>query len=450
MVDYQLRCGINLLDTGFQYPGHEELLGKVIPKWRDKVFIVGKWDPPLVTPTVTKATLLEALDVSLKRLNTRYIDCMMIHSIGHPRYGGIERIQNPAIYEAWDEAKQLGKIRFTGASSHGVRMIEEIGWGLDNDRFDVILIGANFLTHGVEPLLKKARAKGVATIAMKTMTIYKSDLNIRALQNQQRERAAGGAQVGARLGSVRHADRQHAQLRPGRRVPRGLGHDEPLGRGSGPSRPAGARDRPRCYCRPGCDGCAAACPRGVPVADILRYRMYFENYGEEKFAMSRYALVPAAARAVALPRLRRPVRGRLPVRPARPDAAPRSRSPAPFRLRPTMKPTRRLLVAIPTLGALPRSSRSSPPAGGCRPAPPTRCSPARSRRTAGDRLTSWKTYALRGHVEMQDGITVQRRLHGAREGARPAPRRAGHDRRPRPHLLRVLPQRHGRRGAGAI
>jgi ferredoxin len=33
------------------------------------------------------------------------------------------------------------------------------------------------------------------------------------------------------------------------------------------------------------------------VADILRYKMYFEDYGEEKFAMQRYALVPAWTRA---------------------------------------------------------------------------------------------------------------------------------------------------------
>src|SRR5450756_248296 len=177
VLDYMFQAGINLIDTGQQYGGHEELVGKVLPKWRSKVFVLDKWDPPLTTATVTKSALLESLDVSLKKLNTTYIDCMMLHSIGHPRYGGLERIQNPAIYEAWDEAKKLGKIRFTGASSHGVKMIEEMGWGIDNNRFDVILIGANFLTHGVEPLLNKARAKGVATIAMKTMTLYTSDLN---------------------------------------------------------------------------------------------------------------------------------------------------------------------------------------------------------------------------------------------------------------------------------
>ena len=37
-------------------------------------------------------------------------------------------------------------------------------------------------------------------------------------------------------------------------------------------------------------------PTGVPVADILRYKMYFEDYGEEKFAMQRYGLVPASTR----------------------------------------------------------------------------------------------------------------------------------------------------------
>ena len=295
VLNYIFDTGINLIDTGFQYAGHEELIGKVLPKWRDKVFVLDKWDPPLVTATVTKSALLEALDVSLQRLNTTYVDCLMIHSIGHPRYGGLERIQNPAIYEAWDEAKRLGKVRFTGASSHGVRMIEDMTWGLDNDRFDLILIGANFLTHGAEPLLKKARAKGVGTIAMKTMTTYKSDLNIQALQNEQTNARQACLKwilasdlFDTLVVSMPNYDRVAEYLAV-----------------SGTTTLA-ARDRryletvaaeigPR-YCRPGCGLCHDACPRGVPVADILRYKMYFEDYGEEKFAMQRYGLVPASAR----------------------------------------------------------------------------------------------------------------------------------------------------------
>ncbi len=296
LLDYIFQSGINLIDTGFQYPGHEETLGKILPKWRNKVFVVDKWDPPLVTSTVTKATLLEALDVSLKRLNTTYVDCMMLHSIGHPRYGGIERIQNPAIYEAWDEAKRLGKIRFTGASSHGVRMIEEIGWGIDNGRFDVVLLGANFLTHGMEPLLKKARAKGVATIAMKTMTIYKSDLNIRELQNEQTNARQ------AVLKWVLASDLFDTMVI-------GMSNYDQVAEYLAVSGTTSlsARDEKyleilashigREYCRPGCGACAEVCPWGVPIADILRYRMYFENYGEQKHAMNEYRQVPATSRA---------------------------------------------------------------------------------------------------------------------------------------------------------
>jgi hypothetical protein len=51
------------------------------------------------------------------------------------------------------------------------------------------------------------------------------------------------------------------------------------------------------YCRPGCDRCYGSCRKGVPIWDILRYRMYFEHYGDQKLAMQRYLQVPAAHKA---------------------------------------------------------------------------------------------------------------------------------------------------------
>jgi predicted aldo/keto reductase-like oxidoreductase len=53
----------------------------------------------------------------------------------------------------------------------------------------------------------------------------------------------------------------------------------------------------RDYCRPGCDGCLDSCPRGVPIHDILRYQLYFQAYGREKYAMGRYASLPTARSA---------------------------------------------------------------------------------------------------------------------------------------------------------
>ncbi len=296
VLEYMFQAGINLIDTGQQYVGHEEIVGKVLPKWRSKVFVLDKWDPPLITPTVTKSALLQALDVSLKKLNTTYIDCMALHAIGHPRYGGLDRIQNPAIYEAWDEAKKLGKIRFTGASSHGPRVIEDMSWGIDNDRFDLILVGANFLTHGIEPVLKKARAKNIATIAMKTMTLYTSDLNIRALQGQH---------TNARQACLKWVLASGLFDTLVVRMPSYDTAAEYLAVSGTTTLPA--QDRARLdliaehigsdYCRPGCDACLGACPQDVPVADILRYRMYFENYREQKQGIEKYSKVPVARRA---------------------------------------------------------------------------------------------------------------------------------------------------------
>jgi predicted aldo/keto reductase-like oxidoreductase len=42
-------------------------------------------------------------------------------------------------------------------------------------------------------------------------------------------------------------------------------------------------------CHLGCRECAAACPHNVQVSTILRYNYYFENKGQEKYAMQKYA-----------------------------------------------------------------------------------------------------------------------------------------------------------------
>jgi len=291
LVKYIFDCGINYIDTGYQYPGHEETIGKVLPEYREKIFVTTKWEPELVTATVTKEELMKQLDVCLDRLKTTYVDCMMIHAIGHADLGDITRIQNPAIYEAWDEAKKLGKVRFTGASGCGVNSLKEFEWGIDNDRFEVICAGGNFLTHGLEPILKKARAKGIATVAMKTMTVYKSDLNIRALR---------GKNLNTRQAVIKYvlaSDLFDTMIK-------GMSNYDQIAEYLAVSGQKELTEEDKqllhtlemeispMYCRPSCDKCDNVCPNNVPIANILRYKMYFENYGEEKRAMQHYKKIP--------------------------------------------------------------------------------------------------------------------------------------------------------------
>jgi len=169
---------------------------------------------------------------------------------------------------------------------------------VDTGRFDVILVGANFLTHGVEPILKKARARGVATMAMKSMTLAQSNLDIRSLQGRETNARqacikwllASGLfdTVVIRMPSVEQVNEYLAVSGTTRLTPRDRGRLQAI------SAAISAK-----YCRPGCGACQAACPRGVAVPDVLRYKMYFEHYGEQKLAMREYRLVPASERASA-------------------------------------------------------------------------------------------------------------------------------------------------------
>ena len=43
------------------------------------------------------------------------------------------------------------------------------------------------------------------------------------------------------------------------------------------------------YCSPHCGVCLSSCPENLPIADVLRHRMYFEDYGWEKEGMRLYS-----------------------------------------------------------------------------------------------------------------------------------------------------------------
>ena len=51
------------------------------------------------------------------------------------------------------------------------------------------------------------------------------------------------------------------------------------------------------HCRSHCGICLSSCPEGLPIADVLRHRMYFEDFGAEKEAMRLYAKLDRGADA---------------------------------------------------------------------------------------------------------------------------------------------------------
>jgi predicted aldo/keto reductase-like oxidoreductase len=295
LLEYAIDRGINYVDTARQYYDMEKVIGQIFPEKRDKIFVTTKLEPELVTADVSVEDLMKGVEESLERLNTDYVDCCLIHSVGDPNLGDITRIQNENIYTAFEKARQEGKIRYWGASSHGPKMIEEFNWLIDNTNIDMIMPGMNYMTKGLEPVLAKARKKDIAIVAMKSMSAArKIDYSAYSQEGRTiRQALLKWMLAQPNLDTVSLSMRTYEDIDE---FVAASGAEEPSGKERKAMKEYGML-LDRDYCRPGCDGCLGSCPRGVPIHDVLRYRLYFNNYGHEKHALERYASLPAGTNA---------------------------------------------------------------------------------------------------------------------------------------------------------
>lgn len=126
LIQQALDFGINYFDTADLYDKgkNEEALGRALKGKRDKAIIATKagnewradgsgwdWNP-------TKKYILTAVERSLQRLHTDYIDVYQLHG------GTIEDPIDDTI-EAFEQLKKQGKIRYYGISSIRPNVIRE-------------------------------------------------------------------------------------------------------------------------------------------------------------------------------------------------------------------------------------------------------------------------------------------------------------------------------------
>jgi predicted aldo/keto reductase-like oxidoreductase len=310
LLEYAIERGINYVDTARQYYDMEKVIGQIFPARRDKLFVTTKLEPELFTPETTVEQILTALDESLERLNTDYVDCCLIHSVGDPNLGGRTRIENPAIVEAFAQAKKAGKTRYWGASSHGPKMVEDFDWLIDNTDIDMIMPGMNYLTRGLEPVIAKARKKNIAIVAMKTLSAARK---IDYKEFMKEGRTVRQALLKWML-AYSDVDTISLTMRTFEDV------DEFVAISGKPKLSPEEKKALNKYgmlldgdyCRPGCAGCLGACPRNVPIHDILRYSLYFNSYQREKYAMQRYAALPQSRNASGCAQCKGPCMGSCP------------------------------------------------------------------------------------------------------------------------------------------
>jgi len=126
--------GINHLELARGYGNSEAYLGRALKELnipREQVIITTK-----LTPHEDKNTFSQWLDESLLNLQTDYIDCLAIHGINTPSH--LDLIQKTDFLEILTKAKNQGKIKHFGFSSHG--SLELIKEAILTDLFEFINI----------------------------------------------------------------------------------------------------------------------------------------------------------------------------------------------------------------------------------------------------------------------------------------------------------------------
>ncbi len=298
-VHHALERGVTYFDTADGYTGgqSETTLGKALQGKRQDVVIATK----------TKGgandradDLMRRLDQSLGRLRTDHVEVFFNHAVND-----LSRLEN----EEWGlfatRAKEQGKIRFTGISGHGGQLVPCIDYALDHDLVDVLLVGYNFGQDpsflqrftgrldfiAVQPelprVLAKAKQKDVGVVAMKTLRGGR-------LNDMRPYEGAGATYAQAALRWALAGPSVDAAIITMRSA---VEVDEYVGASGWKAAhhaDAGllsryARRAERSQCRYGCNDCASACPAGVDIPEVLRSRMYAEDYQDVAFAKGDYA-----------------------------------------------------------------------------------------------------------------------------------------------------------------
>ncbi len=156
--------GVTLFDTADSYGfgRSESLLGIVLARYRQQVIIATKVGvvraaDGTLRKDFSRQHIFRAVDGSLKRLRTDYIDLYQVHN------PTLEELRREEIQDAMERLQDAGKVRFWGVSvttpEEGLEVVNR-GWG------HVLQVLYNVLNQApAETLFPTAREKGYGIIA---------------------------------------------------------------------------------------------------------------------------------------------------------------------------------------------------------------------------------------------------------------------------------------------
>jgi len=161
VLNLALDSGINFIDTSPDYGPSEEMVGRALAYRRNQFILATKAGCPVdVDPgqqghVFTPRNITAAVEQSLRRLRTDYLDVVQFH--GSPSQAVLA--EHGAV-EALQALQRAGKVRFIGVSGTIPNLSDQIGLGV----FQVFQIPYSALQREHEGLITRARQAGGGTV----------------------------------------------------------------------------------------------------------------------------------------------------------------------------------------------------------------------------------------------------------------------------------------------
>ena len=179
VVKHCFDLGITFFDTANMYPTSEEKLGVALKSVRNEVIIATK------TAQRDAKGATDHLDLSLKQLQTDWIDVYQLHNVSNEE--ALNQVLAPqGAYEAVSKARDAGKIRFIGISSHSIATATE---ALKPGLFQTLQFPFNFIeSDPADKLFPLASQNQMGIIGMKPLgggILERADLCFRFLQQHR-------------------------------------------------------------------------------------------------------------------------------------------------------------------------------------------------------------------------------------------------------------------------
>ncbi len=299
--------GVNYIDTSHSYSNgnSERAIGRLFKDMgRDKAYVGTKFH---ARRNWSEESILKSVEGSLKRLQTDYIDVLLIHGVDEE-----EALTDEKVLSAYDKMRRQGKFRFTGISCHSNHH-KVVKKAIECGHYDMVQLGYNVFdieetdeekdietyddyigASGIRPLISLANSKDVGIIAMKVLKVagrrqkldkYKIDGS--SLFQIMLKWALANANIASVVTEILTFEQMEEDL--------AVVH-HPLTAREQNVLYRYVAENSRDYCHM-CGLCESHCPRGIRTTTILRYLAYYEAYEKYDRAKKDYNSLMSGERA---------------------------------------------------------------------------------------------------------------------------------------------------------